>query len=200
MTTQPCRTCGKTGCKNCLHGVGYTPRADGKWDPWVTCSWECFDAWASHYVSGGSHLEMFGSSPSFLGVALSPQAAGRVGAMVADHQRKWALATAINYVNAERHEDAARIYETLGMHREAGEVRRAGRRQVSTQVQVNVNDLLVQLRAMGVSASYTCPVCRSPSTITGTTSPDALTKCAYCGAVARPTDVVEAITKVLGSR
>ncbi len=136
----------------------------------------------------------------FEGVALGPAFLDRVGRMISDHKRKWALASAINYISAERHEDAAKIYESLGMHKEAGEVRRAGRRQVSTQVHVNVNDLLEQLRTMGVSASYTCPVCRSPSAITGTMSPEALTKCQYCGAVARPTDVVEAITKVMASR
>jgi ribosomal protein L37AE/L43A len=120
--------------------------------------------------------------------------------MVSDHRRKVALATAINMINAERHEEAAKIYEGLGMFKEAGEVRRVGRRQVTTQVQVNVNDLMQQLRTMGVAANYTCPVCHSPTVITATTSPDALAKCQYCGAVARPTDIIEAITKVLGSR
>lgn len=69
---------------------------------------------------------------------------------------------------------------------------------MSNQVLVKVNDLLVQLGAMGVSVSYACPVCRSPSTITGrpylTPSPSA----SVGGAVARPTDTVEAITKVMG--
>ncbi len=200
LTTRACNTCAKIGCKNCLIVVGQTARQDGKWDPWASCSWSCFDKWASYQVSTGAEVRAWGATWTFQGVALGPSALDRVNRMIADHRRKWALASAINYLNAERHEDAARIYESLGMHREAGEVRRAGRRQVSTQVQVNVNDLMQQLRAMGVSANYTCPVCRSPTVITAATSPDALAKCRYCGAVTRPTDIVEAITKVLGSR
>ncbi len=180
--------------------VGHTIAQPGKWEPWASCSPACFDAWAALRVSEGAEVSAWGSSWMFEGVALGPVFLARVNGMVAEHKRKWALASAINMVNAERHEDAARIYESLGMFKEAGEVRRAGRRQVTTQVQVNVNDLMQQLRAMGVSASYTCPVCRSPSTISGETSPDALTKCQYCGAVARPSDIVEAITKVLSSR
>ncbi len=134
-------------------------------------------------------ITQWGGGYTFLGRILSPEAAWRANRIHVEH-----------LVVAGRYEDAAVLYEKLGMWKEAGDLRNRGRQQYITQVHVNVNDLLQQLRAMGVSASYTCPVCRSPSTITGTTSPDALAKCQYCGAVARPTDVVEAITKVLGSR
>jgi hypothetical protein len=126
---------------------------------------------------------------TFYGMILAPEAAWRANKIQAEH-----------LIVAGRYEDAAMLYEKLGLWKEAGDLRNRDRQQFVTQVQVNVNDLMQQLRAMGVSANYTCPVCRSPSVITGTTSPDALAKCQYCGAVTRPTDIVEAITKVLGSR
>ena len=105
-----------------------------------------------------------------------------------------------SYEIAERSEDAARTYEKIGMWKEAGELRRKTRQQVVTQVHVNMNDLIDQLRKMGLSANYTCPACRSPNTITGAMSPDKLSKCQYCGSIIPSTDLVEAISKVVGYR
>ena len=44
-----------------------------------------------------------------------------------------------------------RIYQELGMWKEAGEVRRIGRRQIVTQVHVNVNDLVDRVRKAGIA-------------------------------------------------
>lgn len=165
------------------------PDQEGRQTPAYSCTWACYEHAAQYHLSRGQMITQWGGGYTFLGRILSPEAAWRANRIHVEH-----------LVVAGRYEDAAVLYEKLGMWKEAGDLRNRGRQQYITQVHVNVNDLLQQLRAMGVSASYTCPVCRSPSTITGTTSPDALAKCQYCGAVARPTDVVEAITKVLGSR
>lgn len=105
-----------------------------------------------------------------------------------------------NLVLAGRHEDAATLYERLGMWKEAGDLRSRARQQVVTQVHVNVNDLLDQLHRMGLSATYTCPTCRSPMAITGQTQQDALTRCQYCGSMTRQADIVDALTRVVGSR
>lgn len=105
-----------------------------------------------------------------------------------------------SFVVAERPEDAARTYEKIGMWKEAGDLRRRGRQQVVTQVHVNMNDLIDQLRRMGVSANYNCPACHSPITITGGMSPEKLTKCQYCGSTIPTTDLVDAIAKVVGYR
>lgn len=166
----------------------------------MTCSWNCFDAWASRLVAGGNQMQMWGSSVMFSGVALSSYTHDRVSRMIAEHQRKWALASAINYLNAERHEDAARIYESLGMHKEAGEVRRAGRKQVSTQVHVNVNDLIEQIRKAGISTDYSCPTCGGHIRISGETSLARLTSCEFCGSVIQTTDLVDFLTRVVGYR
>lgn len=136
----------------------------------------------------------------FEGVALGPNFLARVNGMVVDHKRKWALATAINMVNAERHEDAAKIYESLGMFKEAGEVRRVGRRQVTTQVHVDVNNLIDQIRRAGISTNYTCPACGGHIRIAPDTSMTKLTNCEFCGSVIQTTDLVDFLTKVTGYR
>jgi hypothetical protein len=104
-----------------------------------------------------------------------------------------------SFLVAERPEDAARTYEKIGMWKEAGDLRRKARQpQVTTQVHVNMNDLIDQLRRMGLSANFTCPACRSPNTITGEMPSEKMTKCQYCGAIIPSTDLVDAIARVIG--
>ena len=86
------------------------------------------------------------------------------------------------------------------MWKAAGDTRRLKAKQVVTQIHVDVNDLIAQLRSTGLSATYTCPACHSPLQITPDTKPDALTKCAHCGTVIMPTDLVQAIAQVVGYR
>ncbi len=179
---------------------GAFPVPNGKLTPQWMCSTGCFDRWAAGHISNGYSLSPSGSQWSFVGVFLDPPYAGRVQGMAEQYRRQLALTHARNMLDAARYEDAARTYEGLGMYKEAGDARRMATRHVTTHVQVNMNDLLEQLRVMGISASYTCPVCRSPFTITGDTRPDALAKCQYCGAIIRPTDVIDAMTKVIGYR
>ena len=192
--------CGRQGCERCLKTFGQVYVPPKGWRPQQVCSDACFDAWAFGHVSQGKDLIASGGQWTFLGVTLTTEYAGRVRKMADDHHRQLGLGHAKNMLDAARYEDAARTYELMGMYREAGEARRIGRRQVTTQVSVNVNDLLEQLRRMGLTASYTCPVCHSPSSISGDSPPDALAKCRYCGAVIHPTDLVEALTKVIGYR
>ncbi len=134
------------------------------------------------------------------GFVLASAVAQRAVTMYQQFVTQQKLEHARKLIDADQIEGAAMIYQELGMWKEAGDLRRRARQQVVTQVHVDVNDLVKQLRTMGVSASYTCPVCRSPSLITGSTPPAVLAECQYCGAVTRPTDIVEAITKVLSSR
>lgn len=198
LQTTTCLSCGSKGCAKCTIRFGSVPMPNGKAAARWACSNDCFDRWAFGQVANGYSLVASGPQWSLMGVALEPAFAGRVQAMTQQHQRQLALSHARNMLDAARYEDAARTYEGLGMFKEAGDTRRMAMRHVTTQVQVNMNDLLEQLRRMGISASYTCPVCRSPFSITGDTRSDALAKCQYCGAVIHPTDLVEAITKVVG--
>jgi hypothetical protein len=103
-------------------------------------------------------------------------------------------------VEAEDFEAAARVYQEIGMWKEAGEVRRMARRQVVTQVHVNVNDLVDQLRKAGISTDYTCPACGGHIRISGETSLAKLTSCEFCGSVIQTTDLVDFLTRVVGYR
>ncbi len=185
-----CEGCRKVGCERCLGVYAYTYPVVGA--PGVAhrvCSWDCFDRMAESNIGRGLTMTASGGYWYMGSYQLVPAAAQRAVKMQAE-----------NYILAERHEDAARLYEAVGMWKEAGDTRRLKMRQVVTQVHVNVNDLIAQLRAMGLTATYTCPACHSPIQITADTKPDALAKCAYCGAVIVPTDLVQAISKVIGIR
>ncbi|TLZ74232.1 MAG: hypothetical protein E6K06_01005 [Methanobacteriota archaeon] len=118
--------------------------------------------------------------------------------MAEDHRRRQGLAHAQHLIEAEDHESAAKIYQTLGMWKEAGEVRRSGRRQVVTQVHVNVNDLVEQVRKAGIATDYTCPACRGNIPISGDTTLAKLRSCQYCGSAIQTTDLVEFLTRVVG--
>lgn len=185
-----CEGCRKVGCDRCLGVYAYTyPILGGKPVAHRVCSWACFDRMAETNLGRGLTLATSGGRWYFGSYQLTPDAAPRAVRIQAEH-----------FVLAERHEDAAQLYESIGMWKEAGETRRLKQRQVVTQVHINVNDLIAQLRALGLTATYTCPACRSPLEITADTKPDALVRCAYCGAVILPTDLVQAIGKVTGSR
>jgi hypothetical protein len=185
-----CDGCRKLGCERCLGVYGYTyPTVGGPGIAHRICSWDCFDRLARYNIGSGLTIVPSGGYwyiGSYQLVAPAAQRAVRIQAE--------------NYILAERHEDAAKLYESLGMWKEAGEARRLKGRLVVTHIHADVNDLMDQLRNMGVTATYTCPACRSPLQITGDTKPDALAKCAYCGAVIMPTDLIQAIAKVIGPR
>ncbi len=184
-----CENCRKVGCERCLGVFASTYLFPNR--PPVqhrVCSIDCFEKFVTYSVTHGTPVTQSGQYWYLGNYHLTSEVASRAVRIQAQH-----------LILAERHEDAARTYERIGMWKEAGETRRmAQRQQVVTQVHINVNDLFDQLRKMGLSASYTCPVCRSPSTITGDTRPDALSKCQYCGSIIRQTDLIDAISKVIG--
>ncbi len=184
-----CEACRKVGCDRCLGVYAYTyPYAGAKPVQHRVCSWDCFDRMTANNLGRGLTLSFASGSWYFGSYQLRPEAAQRAVRMQAEH-----------FLLAERHEDAARLYESIGMWKEAGDARRLKQRQVVTQVQVNVNDLIAQLRALGLTATYVCPACHSPLTITPQTTPATLAACPHCGAVTRPTDIIEAIRKVVAS-
>ncbi len=183
-----CDGCRKVGCERCFGVYAYTYPVPGKAPiPHRVCSWDCFDRLARYNLGRGLTLQASGGYWYIGSYQLRTDAAQRAVRIQADL-----------YLLAERHEDAARLYETIGLWKEAGDVRRLRQRQVVTQIQVNVNDLITQLRATGLTATYTCPACHSPIRITSDTKPDSLARCAYCGAVILPTDLIQAIAKVVG--
>lgn len=204
--------CGAVLCENCQMVAGYgqpQPIASGQSsDPGLryptvpacdtVCSWECFDRWAWTFISRGHAPVMFGQHYVLGGVRLHPGTAGRAVAMAEDRRRGQMLEQVRHLIEAEDHEAAAGIYQNLGMWKEAGEVRRNGRRQIVTQVHVNVNDLVDQVRKAGIATDYACPACGGHIHITGETTLATLRNCQYCGSVVQTTDLVEFLTKVVG--
>ena len=164
----------------------------------TVCSWECFDRWAWTFISRGYAPVVMGQEYVLGGIRLHPGTAGRAVAIAEDFRRTQKLAQVRNLIEAEDHESAAGIYQELGMWKEAGEVRRNGRRQIVTQVHVNMNDLVDQVRKAGIATDYTCLACGGHIRITGETTLATLRNCQYCGSVVQSTDLVDFLTKVVG--
>ncbi len=113
--------------------------------------------------------------------------------------RQTLLDRAKHLIEAERLEEAAQIYEHLGMYKEAGELRRRARQQVVTHVEVNMNELIEEMRRGGLTTSYNCPSCGAATKISGSTAPGSLTHCTFCGAAFRTTDIAELLAQVTGN-
>jgi len=192
-----CLACGRPGCERCLSSFGHVFVASNRYDARWICSWICYDRWAWSIVSQGHHLQSVGQGWALQGVTLGPDYAARTQRMIDTHERNLQLAHAKNLMDAERSEDAAGIYEGLRMWKEAGDARRTGRRAVTTQVQVNLNELIRQMRDGGLTTTYTCPACRSPILISGETASN-LRTCSYCGSTIQTTDLVEFLRRAVG--
>jgi len=182
-----CLYCSAAGCERCIPPFGQATNRHGDPVPARVCSWACFDAWASYYVSHGHSVQPWGPSWTLAGVTLDPTAASRA-----------LLAQARQYELAERLEEAARAYELIGMAKEAGDLRRRARRTVVTQVQMDVNALIEQVRRGGLATTYACPSCGSPIPITAETSAESLRTCGHCGSTIQATDLVAFLSRVVG--
>lgn len=95
----------------------------------------------------------------------------------------------------ERYEDAARIYEKLGMYEEAKMARRRGKG--ITVVSVDLNRLLEQVRNSGIVAVYRCPKCGGNLKIGKDTSTNSLRICPYCGSEIAAMDLADFIRTIL---
>jgi DNA-directed RNA polymerase subunit RPC12/RpoP len=82
-----------------------------------------------------------------------------------------------------RFDDAAQVYEELGMLDEAGQERLKARSSTQTikHVTVDLNQLLEKLRADGLALPYKCHSCGASIQINGDSRAEGLTFCSYCG-------------------
>jgi len=193
--------CGKRGCERCLVTFGLAQaKVGGDTLPQRVCSQGCFDQWAMGMVTRGLSPVPWGSTWTISGIIIDQSFAARVHHMAQSHRANLQLQHARNLLEAERFEDAAKVYEELGMWKEAGEARRHGKRTVVTQVQVDVNSLIEQVRKGGLTTTYSCPACHHPIQIDASTNVRALTHCQYCGSAIQSTDLVDFLGRVVGYR
>jgi len=104
-----------------------------------------------------------------------------------------------NLITSGNFEKAAEIYEEFGMYEEAGKTRARGKeiRIKKTEVSVDLNSLLRQLKDGGVVAVYRCPHCGGKLKIDKTVSMDKLKVCEHCGSEIETMDLADFLKTAL---
>ncbi len=102
-------------------------------------------------------------------------------------------------VTARRFEDAANLYERLGMYEEAGNIRaKSGEIRIKkTEFSVDLNSLLGQLKEGGIVVIYRCPHCGAKVKVSKETSIDSLKRCEHCGSKIETMDLAEFLRAAL---
>jgi len=98
-----------------------------------------------------------------------------------------------------RFEQAAQLYEKLEMYEEARKAR-AEQRQFSvrrSEISVDLNLLLNQIKDGGMVVVYQCPYCKAPMRITKETTLTELQTCSHCNTAYRPIDIADILKSVL---
>jgi len=116
-----------------------------------------------------------------------------------ERERASLLQRARNLEEARNFEASALIYERLGMFREAGRVRKQSQvvKVTRTEVSVNLNSLLQQLRDGGIAVVYRCPNCKAPLKISRDTKVESLQVCEHCGSEIEAVDVADFLRTAL---
>lgn len=98
---------------------------------------------------------------------------------------------------AGRYEDAARGFEALNFLGKAKSLREQARQSSVRQVNVNVNELIDQLREGGLSVPYRCHSCGATITVNGADG-GGLRFCSYCGTAVNTEALQEILRGALG--
>jgi DNA-directed RNA polymerase subunit RPC12/RpoP len=96
-------------------------------------------------------------------------------------------------------ENAANIYKSLGMYEDAGRVRSKTNEIIirKTDVSVDLNALLQQVKEGGIVAVYRCPHCNATLKIGSKTDSGSLRKCEHCGNEIEAMDLAEFLKAAL---
>ena len=94
-----------------------------------------------------------------------------------------------------RYEEAARLYEKLGMPEKAGEMRRKKRKVMV--IRLDLNALIRELAERGFTVTYHCSYCGAPIRISGDTDPATIKYCSYCGSKIDVVDLAHFIKSCL---
>jgi len=96
-----------------------------------------------------------------------------------------------------RYEEAARLYEKLGMLEKAGEMRRKERE--ATVVHLDLNALIRELAERGFTVTYYCSHCGAPIRVSGETNVEDVKVCSHCGSRIEVIDLARFIKSKLSS-
>lgn len=97
-----------------------------------------------------------------------------------------------------RFEDAARVYEIMGMDEQAGQLRTKDRTVTVRNVNVDLNQLLDKLKTGGFVIPYKCPNCGATIRIDKESNANALQFCSYCGTTTNVDAIYNLLKLTLG--
>ena len=109
------------------------------------------------------------------------------------------LALAKNLERCGRTQDAAKVFEEMRMYDKARELREKDRHIIvkNTNVSVNLNALLQQVKDGGVVAVFRCPFCGGNLKINKDTTLDSLKICEHCHSEITSMDLADFLNAVL---
>jgi len=109
------------------------------------------------------------------------------------------LALAQNLERCGRITDSAKVYEELRFYDKARELREKDRHIVikKTDVSVNINALLQQVKDSGLVAVYRCPNCGGTLKIDKGTRLESLRKCSHCGSEIETMELTDFLRTIL---
>jgi DNA-directed RNA polymerase subunit RPC12/RpoP len=109
------------------------------------------------------------------------------------------LIQAKHFETLREFENAAKVYKSLGMYEEAGKVR-AKRDELTvkrTDVSLNLNALLKQVKDGGIVAIYRCPHCGRKLKVGSKTTLKSLRTCEHCGSEIEAVDLADFLKTAL---
>jgi hypothetical protein len=117
-------------------------------------------------------------------------------------QRLWKhtqLIKANHFETLREFENAAKIYKSLGMYEEAGRIR-AKRDELTvkkTDISLNLNALLQQIKDGGIVAIYRCPHCNGKLKIGDKSTLKSIRTCEHCGSEIEAMDLADFLKTAL---
>ena len=109
------------------------------------------------------------------------------------------LALAENLERCGRIQDAAKAFEELRMYDKSRELREKDRHIIvkNTNVSINLNALLQQVKDGGIVAVFRCPFCGGKLKINKNTTLDLLKTCEHCNSQIETVDLADFLKTVL---
>ena len=109
------------------------------------------------------------------------------------------LALAENLERCGRVQDAAKIFEELRMYDKSRELREKDRHIIvkNTNVSINLNALLQQVKDGGIVAIFRCPFCGGKLKVNNSTTVDSLKICEHCNSEIESMDLADFLKTAL---